>query len=190
MLGLNYVSEIKRKLHHFTWRENEKHCEILAGIKNCRKKHFNKLTTAYEQALRHSSIFWLRSLADIKNKSRICDARIESILLDVNNKEGTESLWWWSPVKDQELKWWTPVKRQDGICGSRLPLAGNIILRGAFLCVRIIIWHQDLITIPPIFTFLSIVWTFHWKKSKKKCRWPIMTKEELRIFRNIICVLQ
>jgi hypothetical protein len=28
------------------------------------------------------------------------------------------------------------------------------------------------------------------KKKQKKGRWPIMTKEELRIFRNIICMLQ
>jgi hypothetical protein len=75
--------EVKRKALRYIGRNNK-----------LPKKAFNELTTAYEQALRHSLLFYSSSsLIGIQNKSRFCDARIESILLDVNNKEGTESLW-------------------------------------------------------------------------------------------------
>jgi hypothetical protein len=65
-------------------------------------------------------------------KSRLCDVRIESILLDVNKNENTESLWRLSALKTKNSNDGLQLKDKTAYVDLVSPFARNAFLGGAF----------------------------------------------------------
>ena len=66
-------------------------------------------------------------------QSGLCDVRIESILLDVNKWENTESSWWLSPRKTKNSNDGLQLKDKTAYVDLDSPLTRNIyFLEGAF----------------------------------------------------------
>ncbi len=83
----------------FHWEVRRKAQKVTDGNHELPKGQLLKrLTTAYKEAdiaalFGNFIMFFERQVGSRIKHSRVCDARIESILLDVNTKEEKESMW-------------------------------------------------------------------------------------------------